>query len=380
MTAATLTITDNDQASDAITLLIDPDTVSEDDATTTITVTAALNRDARTEDTEVTVAVGKDSDSAVAGTDYTTVSDLRVTIPAGSRMATETFSFAPINDIVAEGSETVSVTGTADSLDVTAATLTITDNDQASDAITLLIDPDTVSEDDATATITVTAALNRDARTEDTEVTVAVGKDSDSAVAGTDYTTVSDLRVIIPAGSRMATETFSFAPINDIVAEGSETVSVTGTADSLDVTAATLTITDNDQASDAITLLIDPDTVSEDDATTTITVTAALNRDARTEDTEVTVAVGKDSDSAVAGTDYTIVSDLRVTIPAGSRMATETFSFAPINDTVAEGSETVSVTGTADSLDVTAATLTRCDHPVDYRLLTMIRHQMRSPC
>ena len=224
--------------------MIDPDTVSEDDATTTITVTAALNRDARTEDTEVTVAVGKDSDSAVAGTDYTTVSDLRVTIPAGSRMATETFSFAPINDTVAEGSETVSVTGTADSLDVTAATLTITDNDQASDAITLLIDPDTVSEDDTTTTITVTAALNRDARTEDTEVTVAVGKDSDSAVAGTDYTTVSDLRVTIPAGSRMATETFSFAPINDIVAEGSETVSVTGTADSLDVTAATLTITE----------------------------------------------------------------------------------------------------------------------------------------
>ena len=59
--------------------------------------------------------------------------------------------------------------------------------------------------------------------------------------------------------------------------------------------------------------------------------------------TEVTVSVA--AGTAVAGTDYTAVSGVTLTIDAGETRGTETFTLALLDDDVDEPDETVTVTG-----------------------------------
>ena len=113
---------------------------------------------------------------------------------------------------------------------------------------------------------------------------------------------------------------------------------LTGSATGLSSATATLTITDDDTASTALTLSVNPVSVSEGATATTVTVTAALDGAARTTATDVTVS--RTGGTATSGTDYAAVSDFTITIPAASTSAMGTFSFAPTDDTVAEGAET----------------------------------------
>ena len=52
------------------------------------------------------------------------------------------------------------------------------------------------------------------------------------------------------------------------------------------------------------------------------------------------------------GTDYQLVSDFTVTIPADSTSGSETFVLIPENDAVAEGNEELSIEGSVPGLDV----------------------------
>ena len=108
---------------------------------------------------------------------------------------------------------------------------------------------------------------------------------------------------------------------------------------------ATVVVRDNDTPP-TVELSMSPSSVDEDGGATTVTVTAELDGAARPAATAVTVAVGASGDSATEGTDYATVADLTVTIPSGSTSATGTFTLTPTDDSLGEGDETVSVTGT----------------------------------
>ena len=358
VTSAVLTLTDDDTASTAIALALDPGSVAEGDDDTEVTVTALLNDGARTAATEVTVSVA--GNTATADADFTAVDGFTVTIPAMETSATSTFTFIPIQDDTAEGAETVTVSGMSTSgLSVTSAVLTLTDDDTASTAIALALDPGSVAEGDDDTEVTVTALLNDGARTAATEVTVSVA--GNTATADADFTAVDGFTVTIPAMETSATSTFTFTPIQDDTAEGDETVTVSGMSTSgLPVTSAVLTLTDDDTASTAIALALDPGSVAEGDDDTEVTVTALLNDGARTAATEVTVSVV--DNTATADADFTAVDDFTVTIPAMETSATSTFTFTPIQDDTAEGAETVTVSGMSTSgLSVTSAVLTLTD-------------------
>ena len=139
-----------------------------------------------------------------------------------------------------------------------------------------------------------------------------------SATLGTDYTAVSDFTVTIPRETASGTGTFTLTPTQDTIAEGDETIDVTGSATDFTVTKAEVTLTDDETAPGSITLTVSPASVSEDDGATTVTVTATLGGSATLPDaTEVTVSVG--GDSATSGTDYTAVSNFTVTIRRSPR-------------------------------------------------------------
>ena len=344
VTAAELTLTDNDSAATSVTLTLDPAAVLEDAGPTPVEVTAALDGSARADDTVVTVSVGG---GTAAGEDYAAVSSFDVTIAATESSGTGTFTLTPVDDAVAEGSETLEVSGTTTvGLTVTPAELTITDNDTAS-GVTLTLNPAAVSEDAGPTPVEVTAALDGTARADDTVVTVSVrGGTADAD----DYADVPSFEVTIAASEASGTATFTLTPVDDAVAEGSETLEVSGTTtvSGLTVTAAELTLTDDDSASTGVTLTVEPPAVDEDAGATEIRVTATLDGGARPSPTLVTVAVAEDEG------DYAVVpARFDLEIPAGDPSADGTFMLTPVDDAEDEQDQRVPVTGTTSSLPVT---------------------------
>ena len=358
VTKAEVTLTDDETAPASITLTVSPTSVGEDDGATTVTVTATLGGSAtRPGATDVVVSVG--GGTATSGTDYTAVSDFTVTIPKETASGTGTFTLTPTNDAIAEGDETIDVTGTADGFTVTKAEVTLTDDETAPASITLTVSPTSVGEDDGATTVTVTATLGGSATLPGaTDVVVSVG--GGTATSGTDYAAVSDFTVTIPKETASGTGTFTLTPTNDAIAEGDETIDVTGAADGFTVTKAEVTLTDDETAPASITLTVSPTSVGEDDGATTVTVTATLGGSATLlRLTDVVVSVG--GGTATSGTDYAAVSDFTVTIPKETASGTGTFTLTPTNDAIAEGDETIDVTGAADGFTVTKAEVTLTD-------------------
>ncbi len=360
-----VTITDDDEASTAVTLSVDPTSVAEDGGAQTVTVTAALDASAFPGPTAVTVSVGDADDGATGGTDYAALPDFSLTIPGGQTAGTATFTLTPTDDAVAEGDEALTVSGTTTGLTVTGTEMTITDDDVASAGVALSVDPSEVAEDGGARTVTVTATLDAGAFGEAMPVRVEVGTagsgPGDSATEGTDYIAVPDVWLTLPAGETTGTATFTVAPTDDDVAEGDETLTVSGTATGLTVTGAIVTIIDNDVPSTGVALSVTPSEVAEDAGVATVTVTATLDAAAFTDPTVVIVAVGSVEDAAIEGTDYAPVPDLRVTIPGGATAGTATFTLTPMDDGLPEGDETLTVSGAATGLAVTGAAFTITD-------------------
>ena len=352
---ATLTIIDDDPPPTAVTLSLNPAAVGESAASTAVTVTASLNNSPLP--TATTVTVSRTEGTATSATDYPAISDFTVTIPSGQTTGTATLSFDPSGDGLAEGDETVILTGSAAGLDAGAATLTITDDDLAPTAITLSLNPAAVGESATATTVTVTASLNNSPLP--TATTVTVSRTGGTATSATDYPAISDFTVTIPSGQTSGTATLSFDPSGDNLAEGNETVILTGSVSGLTSGAATLTITDDDAAPTAITLSLNPVAVGESAAATAVTVTASLNNSPLP--TATTVTVSRTGGTATSGTDYPAVSDFTVTILAGQTSGTAQLSFDPSGDNLAEGGETVILTGSVSGLTSGAATLTITD-------------------
>ena len=377
VTGTELTITDDDSASTEVALSVSLTSVAEDAAGTSVTVTGTLDGAARTEATTVTVSIGAGTDTATAGTDYAAVNDLTLTISAEQTSGTATFTLTPDNDTLGEGDEEISVTGTttATGLTVTGTELTLTDDDSASTEVALSVSLTSVAEDAAGTSVTVTGTLDGAARTEATTVTVSVGAGTDTATEGTDYAEVNDLTLTIGAEQTSGTATFMLTPDNDTLGEGDEKISVTGTttATGLTVTGTELTIADDDSASTEVVLSVSLPSVAEDAADTSVTVTGTLDGAARTEATTVTVSIGAGTDTATAGTDYAAVNDLTLTISAEQTSGTATFTLTPDNDTLGEGDEEISVTGTttATGLTVAGTELTIADDEVAPRQIDL---------
>ena len=344
-------VTDDETASTGVRLSVNPTAVSEGAGGTPVRVTAALNGAPRTSPTAVTVAVGKTGDSATEGTDYETVDDLTVTIPPGLTSARETFTLTPIDDVIGESDETITVSGTTRSgLTVTDAELRITDDETASTGVTLSVDPTMVIEGAGRTPVTVRAALNGAARLGSTAVTVAVGTPGDSATEGTDYATVGDLTVTIPAESTSGTATFTLIPVDDDIDEVAETVTVSGTTRSgLTVTDAELGITDDDER--GVTVTPTALTLTEGGDPNDVNTYTIVLKSEPTGPVSITLTVTGDSDVTAS------TETLNFTTSNWDMPRTVTMSAAEDPDTVEDTAMVAHTPSGADYAGVTAASV-----------------------
>ena len=315
--SVTTTIEDDDDALTGIALSASPSSIGEDDAATSITVTATL-QGGSTLPSETVVTIGTLAGSATKDTDYTATSLATITIPANTSSGTGTLTITPTDDQVVEGDETIIIPGTTtvSGLSVTSATITLTDDDKTT---TTRDDKDTaelsisgpaanVSEgSDATFTVTLSAAVAA-------QVQVAW-----SAPLGTDAAGSADLddtsgTVTFAANSAAgATQTITITATNDMLSETAESFTVTlGAITSTlssqislknGASAATATIAE----SDPITINISgPSAVDEGDATTNYTV--SLSPSGVTPTSDLTVSYATSNGTATAGSDYTAKS------------------------------------------------------------------------
>ena len=158
------------------------------------------------------------------------MADFTITIPAGSSSATGTFTLDPTEDVDRRGCGGDGVDRGFDHRQRhgDATEVTIADNDGAPTGITLTASPESVVESANATTVTVTATVNgTTAYAADKAVTVVVG--SGTATEGTDFASVADFTITIPAGASSATGTFTLDPTEDVIDEGAgETVSIDG--------------------------------------------------------------------------------------------------------------------------------------------------------
>ena len=352
---ATGTIVDDDDAP-AVNLAVSPSIVGEGASATRVTVTASLSSN-RTfaEDRTVTVSVG--GGTATSGTDYAAVSNFDITIAKGAASGTGTFTLRPIQDTTVEGNETIDVAGAAGDLTVNGTRLALTD-DNGAPAVNLSVSPSSVGEGASATRVAVTASLSGNRTfTEDRRVTVSVG--GGTATPGTDYAAVSNFDITIAKGATSGTGMFTLRPIQDTTVEGNGTIDVAGAAGDLTVNGTWLTLTDDDGTPE-VDLSVSPSIVSEGDAPTRVTVTAAFSSSS-TLSTDTTVRVSVGGGTATSGTDYAAVSDFDVRIRGGETSGTETFRLTPAADAQVEASETIRVAGGASGLTVNGTRLTLTD-------------------
>ena len=232
---ATLTILDND-APPAVRFSNSSYNVNENQGTAAITVTLST-----ASGQSVSVDYATSDGSATAGADYVVVSDTLTFAPGET---SKSFTVTIINDPLDEDNETVNLT-LSNPVNATpgapdAATLTIVDDEAPT--VQFASSVYSVDESAGTATITVTLSVPSVFT-----ATVDYATSNGTALAGSDYTPVSDTLTFAPG---QTSRTFSVPILSDILFEPGETINLTlsgpNGAALGSPASATLTILDDD--------------------------------------------------------------------------------------------------------------------------------------
>ena len=234
--AVRVTVTDDESPSTTVQLSVQPEEVTEGQSRT-VTVTGKLDGVPRTQDTEVTVTV----QAGTAEQDDFQAAPATLTIEKGAVSGTASVTLTEMDDGIDEpDEETVTVRGTAagTGLTVTPAALTIRDADPTP-TVTLVLTPDSISEDGGESTVTATLSP---LSSEVTTVTVLAAPAGEYQWSGTSLT--------IPAEATASTGVITLTAVDNDTDDRDKQVTVTGRAENdLAVNgpaAVTLTITDDD--------------------------------------------------------------------------------------------------------------------------------------
>ncbi len=260
-----------------------------------------------------------------------------VTIPSGQTAAT--FGFSVLDDNIVNLTRSVSVKATAPGVTSTAGTVTIYDDEAPTLTLSLPAElPET--EYNSTQPPNATVSIDRAAA-----APLTLFLNSTPAVLTVGNT------ITIPAGQKQVT--FAVQAYRDYVVTGDYTVTGTVFAPGIPSATAQTVLRDMDQRTFSVSL---PATIQENvTGQGTVSIPAKVQGD-------VTVQLSS-SDPTVANVPPAVV------IPAGQRSAN--FNITPINNSLRDGSRTVTVTAAANNFTSgSATTIIRDDEVAGYRVAT----------
>ncbi len=342
--AATLAIAE-DEAPPAVTLILTPDSITENGGSSTVTATVSPASSA-----PFTVTVSAAPDANAAAEDFTLSSNTTLSFAANATDSTGSVTITAADNNVDAPDKTVSVSAVAvNSQGVenpSNAALTIID-DEVAPAVTLILTPDSIAENGGSST--VTASLDHPS-SEETTVTVSAAAVSPAIAA--DFT-LNGTALTIAAGATDSTGSVTITAVDNNVDAPDKTVTVSASAvNSQGVTApssATLAIND-DEAAPTVTLHLSPDSIAENGGSSA--VTATLDHPS-SEETTVTVSAAAVSPAVAA--DFTLSQNKILMIAAGATDSTGTVTITAVDNSAAGSDKTVTVSAAANnSVGVTA--------------------------
>lgn len=278
-------------------------------------------------------------------TDEVTVSPASLTFTNGDWDTPQYVTLTSVDDGDADGDQSVTISTAATSADnnyngIAVSDISVTNQDDDKYTVTIVATDENAAEaglDQGMFTISLNgvAAAN-------TDISFAVSGSANHA--GSDYTKlISPATVLI--GNQ--TVTLSVTPVNDNLPEESETVTVTlvpGAGYTVgSPSSATVTIFDDEVAS-VPTVSVTASTTNAREADGTQGFFTISRTGLKTDPLAVFFAIGG---SATPVSDYTAIVGTSVIIPAGS--SNTVIAVKPVNDSIVEGDETVTLTLSSDA-------------------------------
>ncbi len=357
--SAMITLTDNDVVPTSITLTVDPGSLDEGAGDTAVEVTATLGDGSTALLTETQVALSLSGTHEVLGADYT-AADVTITVAPGATDGSGSVSISVVDDNLAEGEETIEISGAAEGFEVQSTSLGLIDNDVAPTSIALGVDTATLGEDAGETAVEVTATLGDGSTALLTDTQVALSVSGTDETLGSDYEAV-EVTITVAAGETAGSGTLTLTPNDDNLAEGDETIEVAGAADGFTVESASIGLTDNDVPPTSISLSVaDPASLAEGAGETAIEVTATLGDGSTALLTETAVTVSLSGTDEALGPDYT-ASDVTITVAPGATSGSGSVAISVVDDNLAEGDETIEVSGAAEGFAVESTMVTLID-------------------
>ncbi len=213
-----------------------PAEIFEDAGATQIALTVTLAEASATAEV-VTFTIAAPSEDvegtpAVRDVDYVASLEAFVTIPVGATVGTATLIVTPADNTAEDGLRALGVQAALTSGATLRTDIKIVDDDALGTSISLTASPNAISEESPETTIAVTATLNGRALAEDITVSVSIDAAS-TATRDVDYAAVFQPLIVIPAGSVTGSTQIALRTIADGIAEGNETIKLTGAVDGL---------------------------------------------------------------------------------------------------------------------------------------------------
>ena len=261
---------------------------------------------------------------------------------AGATTSDATATLTITDDNLYEGPERVRLA--VDAAQTTGASafvgvhIDIEDND-AAPSVALSVSPATVAENAGATTVTVRGDVQGATRFGAPD-TIAVSVAASGAQGVTGFAAVEDFDLVIPAAADAGSTTFTLTPTNDNTDQADETITISGAAEGVTVTSATLTLEDDDMsAMPTISIRGGPGVLEGDfhKENPSFTLTASP---APTQNLDVTVTI---MDAPGDFLQANVEGDRTVTIPANK--GSHTFTVRATNsDTMDEPSGDVTAT------------------------------------
>ena len=344
---------DDDAAPRGINILTNTNVVYEDLGPQDIEVTLEVSG-STTYTTDQTVPLSVTGTGAAGVVGFDPVANFSIVLPAQALTASSTFTITPVNNLLDEETETITLASS--SSEVTGpATINLVDDDPTP-SITLDATPAAVSEADGATQITITAGWDGQVAFPIDQV-IPLSITGSGTGAAVDFTSVTNLDLRIAAGANSGTATFTLTPVDDSEDEVDEVITISST-NSLVSTSATITLTDDD-ASPTISLAVNPTDITESDGETVITLTASINGLTTFGETQ-TIPIDVTGSGITAAVDFLPVQDFNITLVAGAYSETATFTLTPIDDSEDETNETITVASTS-ALVTNSATIVIVD-------------------
>ena len=306
-------------------MMATPSSIREDAGETQVSLTvslmAAKDTAERVTFTIVAPSEGTEGKLAVRDVDYDATLGAVVTIPAGATVGETTLTLIPMDNSTVDGLRAFGVEARFASGATLLTDIEIADDETPSTSIALSVSPNMINEEIAETTITVTATLDGKALAEDAIVIVSIDASS-TASRDVDYKAQFNPLIRIPAGSIMGSTQFTIQPINDTVAEGSETIKLTSLIAGL--TGGEVEITLADQAA----MVEEPEEPEEPgDGSLAFAADAAIDNQSYTAGTAIDALVLPEASGGTGTLTYSVLT----TLPAGLEFdaATRTLSGTP---------------------------------------------------